>query len=1266
MDNERRRRAEELFHRANALRADERARFLDEQCPRDPELRAEVEGLLSTSETRLGSFMHAPLLDATRLSPGGVHGGAPQRIGDYEIVREIGRGGMGIVYEARQARPHRTVALKVIKPELVSDELLRRFQHEAELLGHLQHPGIAHIYEASFIELAAVGGVVSRRPYFAMELIHGVPLDEYACSTERTNRDRLELIIRVCDAVHYAHQHGVIHRDLKPENILVDASGQPKILDFGVARAVGPDLLLTTVRTCMGELVGTLPYMSPEQLSGDPRQLDTRSDVYALGVLCYEVLAGRLPFDLRDKVIAEAVRIIQQDEPTRLSSVSRLLRGDLETVVAKALEKDRTRRYPSASEFAADIQRYLNDEPISARPPSAVYQLRKLIKRNRGLAAAILASFLILLAGSIVSTSLAINEAQQRHLASEAETRARQRQAEAEAARREEQRQREVAELATVQANERAERLRQVLYANRIASAQQSYADAQIQNMLPPLYACAADLRGWEWYWLVALSKWRGLSLATSSRLVTAVAFSPNGQQIAAADGTIVHLWDATTGVERKTLDGHRLDIVAVAFTADSERLISGSRDGTVIMWDIAGHGRTETYGQPRGPGEEAAATFSADGQRIAIAGKDDTTIMMLPAGTPIKLPKLATHGMIDAVVFSSAGDRVALTRDLRGSVRICDANTGQQIHTLVGGGGLIWCAAFSPDGQFLAAGCADGKLNIWSVTSGELAAVLRGHAGMVRAVAYSPDGSRVVSGGSDGTVRVWDAASARLIRTLAGHQGAVLCVGFSPDGERIVSGGEDELVKVWDAAPTSDSVTFRTPTSATDAIAFSLDGLRVAYRCDPDLIKVADTVTGTELISMAGMKSVLAVAFSPDGTRIGIGDTGGSFRLLDARTGAAVNVQRRGGQAVAAVAFDPTGRLLAWGSTDVEIWHAANGQPFLNLGRVSGTVNTLVFSPDGIYVAATTSSGDLKLWNVTNRGEVELAHEPWKHALTPVFGADGTRIASGGDDGTVLIWDTHSGALSVTIETHLTAVNSLAFSPDGDRLLSASDGMKVWDTSTGSEIRTLRGHLQRIGSVAFSPDGKRIASASFDHSVKIWNALTGQELLTLRIDEVANHIAFSPDGSRIMASGLRGAAVWQASTKAEFELDPRTVDQLARSVELLESQTAADEAEPLLIEALQISDAIYGNKATQTNEIRIRLGGHHTEAGRYQEAEQLLLKAEELVAERGNLAAAKVAKRAMAELVRLYEAWGQAEQAAKWRDKLAATEPSPGPAPDN
>jgi tetratricopeptide (TPR) repeat protein len=396
-------RLRDLFHAALERSRNERMAFLDEACGGDARVRAQIGAMVEAHEQT--ASLDEPV--ASRAGDGDPAKGL--RVGRYEVRRTIATGGMGTVYEATQDQPRRLVALKVLRRGAASRQALKRFRYESEILGRLRHPNIAQVYDAGTYDEGEGG-----QPYFAMELVKGRRLLQFCAAKDLNTHQRLELFAKICDAVQFAHHKGVIHRDLKPDNILVDDFGEPKILDFGVARATDSDIQATTLQTDIGQLIGTVPYMSPEQVAGDPAELDTRSDVYSLGVVLYELLADRLPHDLRDKSIPEAVRIIGEQDPTPLSSISRIYRGDLDTITAKALEKEKDRRYQTVTGLAADIRRYLADEPVVARPASTFYKLRKFSRRNRAVVAGVATVIVVLAAGTVISSILAIGQARAR------------------------------------------------------------------------------------------------------------------------------------------------------------------------------------------------------------------------------------------------------------------------------------------------------------------------------------------------------------------------------------------------------------------------------------------------------------------------------------------------------------------------------------------------------------------------------------------------------------------------------------------------------------------------------------------------------------------------------------------------------------------------------------------------------------------------------------------------------------------------------------
>jgi non-specific serine/threonine protein kinase/serine/threonine-protein kinase len=426
----------------------------------------------------------------------------PKKVGQFHIKSVIASGGMGTVYEAFQEHPRRPVAVKVLKRGIASRSAMRRFEYESQTLARLRHPGIAQVYEAGTYD-DGTGPV----PYFAMEYIpHALRITEYAKEKGLTLRQKLELFADVCDAVHHGHQKGIIHRDLKPGNILVDSHGDVKVIDFGVARGTDSDLAVTTLQTDIGQLIGTLQYMSPEQCVADPHDIDIRSDVYALGVVLYELLSGRMPYDVTNKAVLESTRMIREEQPTRLSRVDASLRGDTETIVFKALEKDRERRYQSAVELAQDIRRYLSGEAIIARPPSIIYQLRVFARRNKGFFSAVAAAFVVLIGGVIVSTSLYVRsetarkdaeaarsaEAEQRSLADQAKKQAEMERDRAVAAETLAEEQRDVA------LDAKHEARRQAYFAN-IAAAKAALSTNEIGTVRRRLDAAPEEFRNWEW-----------------------------------------------------------------------------------------------------------------------------------------------------------------------------------------------------------------------------------------------------------------------------------------------------------------------------------------------------------------------------------------------------------------------------------------------------------------------------------------------------------------------------------------------------------------------------------------------------------------------------------------------------------------------------------------------------------------------------------------------------------------------------------------------
>jgi WD40 repeat protein/serine/threonine protein kinase len=980
-----------------------RAAYLDAACAGDPALRGQVEQLLKAHQEP-GPFMARPAaaLVAADEEPVGERPGTV--IGPYTLLEQLGEGGMGLVFVAEQTQPvRRQVALKVIKPGMDTRQVVARFEAERQALALMDHPHIAKVHDG--------GETAGGRPYFVMELVRGVPITQFCDDNRLTPRERLGLFVSVCQAVQHAHTKGVIHRDLKPSNVLVTShDGTPvvKVIDFGVAKAVGQQLTDKTVDTQFTQLVGTPLYMSPEQAGLGGLDIDTRTDVYALGVLLYELLTGTTPFDKERLAKAgydEIRRIIREEEPARPSSrastlgqaavtasvnrrtdskrLSRQVRGELDWIVMKALEKDRDRRYETASAFAADVQRYLHDEPVQAGPPSAAYRLWKFVKRHRGPALAAAVVVLTLVAG-IMGTTLGLVEAR----------------VNAERATAEEGKAKEALD----QSEQNLLRAESLLYGSQINLAQQAWESNQ--GLLAAnhyLASCPRDFRGWEHDYLFTLFN-RGLqTLHGHSFSVRSVAFSPDGQRLAtASDDQTARVWDAATGREILSLRGHQGGVSSVAFSPDGRRLLSGSGDKTVKVWDaVTGQELLTLQGHQAGVSNVA---LSLDGQRIVSSGYDKR-VKVWDAATGQLTLTLEGHTDRVTSVAVSPDRRRAVSGSFDRTVKVWDAATPEDPYTFKGHGGPVLSVCFSPDGQRVASASADRTVQVWDVPTSQETLTLKGHQSAVLSVAFSPDGKHIFSGSLDGTVKMWDAATRQEIRTLraAGN------VAVSPDGKRLVTNSSDNTVKVWDAATGQETQTLKGHTGPIDCVAFSPDGRRIVSGSQDKTAIVWDAATGQETLTLRGHQGgVRSVAFSPDGRRLVSGSYDQTVRVWDAATGQEIHTLRGHTEYVTSVAFTPDGRRIVSGSGDqsVKLWDAATGQETLTLRGHTGPVTCVAVSPDGQRIVCDSHEKTLKVWNAATGYETLTLKGHTSSIHSVAFSPDGQRLVSGSADRTVKIWD--------------------------------------------------------------------------------------------------------------------------------------------------------------------------------------------------------------------------------------------------------------------
>ncbi len=1084
-----------------------REQLLEHECNGDDVLRGKVELLLEES-TMVGDFLERPAVeDPTRGSARAeameLPGEGPGDVmGPYRLIDLVGEGGGGSVYRAEQQDPvQRTVALKILKLGMDTRSIIRRFETERQALAVMDHPHIAKVLDA--------GASPDGRPYFVMDLVEGEPITGYCDTHSLPVKSRVALLIKVCRAVEHAHQKGIIHRDLKPSNILIveqDGEAAPKVIDFGVAKAIDPfeeDRSLTLNDT----VIGTPAYMSPEQAERDRVDIDTRSDVYSLGVLLYELLTGYTPLDggkVKEAGIDELRQALREagscrpslklrhsrveDRPriglARGTSIGRLeieVQGDLDWIVMKSLERDRSRRYGGASELAADMERYLQGLPVEASPPSTSDRLRKFARRHRTVVTAAALLLLMLIAGVIISTGQALRAIR------------------AEREMREAHRQKSIAHASAMREREEAVRSEATArlheYVADINVGYHAVEDGHIAKALSLLEGQlrsdpAGELRGFEWRYLA--SRCMGVPHRTLPRQgspVSTLSFSPDGDLLAVGTRHEVLVWDLSLDELKMSVPGPATTVV---FLSRGERLVVGNRSGVVIYNCESG----EVVHELEEQGGGGAAILSPRGDVLATSGRGSVTLWETGSWQPIRrLPDVAGPLAFspDGMTLATGSREGIVLWSLGEDHQVTLYDSAVPLSGFFPGGTRI---LFSPDGATVLAPHVEKSelgvfyLGTWDAVSGEELGVLpaspadEGHSGMITSLSADWEGQVLASSSWDHSVRLWDLETRRLLRTLHGHRGEVWCTALSPHGGVVASGSKDGEVKIW---PTS---------GAPEAEAIVGQWKPLSFSRDSRYVGALNREGGVAIMNLETRKMIHQLEVSSS--------------------------DRRFPRYIVAFTDDLTALAEALPEGGVKMRKLGKKETVMTFASGSSRIDRLALAPDSSTMVTVGWRDDLAWWDLTDTSE------PIKRisGRQAVFSADGGTLATVTRDGYSIIWDTATRRERLRIEHGGQSLgSSVAVSPDGT-ILALTYGIddfentvSLWDTSTGEHLGTLPGHKQTIWSVAFSPDGRTLASSSADGTLRLWNVASQRELMS--IDQGGSslaHLRFSPDGTFLVA----------------------------------------------------------------------------------------------------------------------------------------------------